>query len=106
MEWEISITLSKEELKSLEKNSLVGIIKRYSQREYSDEILLKIKRGKTSKWNESLDLATSPPDVYWEKAAEYHLKISESAYKQLQEEKMTGERIYLNPACKISIHIR
>lgn len=103
--WEIEIKISEEELRNLKENFLIATIKRSTQTEKKDEIPLKVERGKTSYYNDFIELQTTPSKVYWAEAREYKIIISDLGYETLKEDRLIVERLYRNPGCKIFIKV-
>lgn len=101
--WEIWIQLSDGEISRLESECLKGEIKVRDRDSIVGEFPLEVELGDTGKEQLYVKLKTVPQGVYFEDVTEYKVIVSKEGYRMLNGINFTGDRMYNNPACKISV---
>ncbi|MFA5259594.1 MAG: hypothetical protein WC979_04445 [Candidatus Pacearchaeota archaeon] len=101
---EYSVILSNEEIKRIESPGLRGTLKVRTRERVVGNFPLDLRIGEINPNQLYVEVRTVPFNVHFEDAAQFAFVLSRAGYEMLKEEGITGDRMYDNPGCKVSIY--
>jgi len=101
---EYSVILTYEEIKRIENPGLRGTIKIRTRKRVVGNFPLDLRVGEVNPNQLYVEVRTVPLNVHFEDAAQFVFVLSKAGYEMLKQKGITGDRMYDNPACKVSIY--